>query len=43
MLQVTNIEKYYSNGESVTKALNRVSFRVEDGEFIAIMVASGSG
>ena len=43
MLQVTNIEKYYSNGESVTKALNRVSFRVEDGEFIAIMGASGSG
>ncbi len=43
MLQVTNIEKYYGNGGSVTKALNRVSFRVEDGEFIAIMGASGSG
>ncbi len=43
MLQVENIEKYYGNGVNVTKALNRVSFRVEDGEFIAIMGASGSG
>lgn len=43
MLQVENIEKYYGNGTSVTKALCRISFRVEDGEFIAIMGASGSG
>lgn len=43
MLQVENIEKYYGNGVNVTKALSRVSFRVEDGEFIAIMGASGSG
>lgn len=43
MLQVENIEKYYGNGANVTKALDRVSFRVEGGEFIAIMGASGSG
>ncbi len=43
MLQVENIEKYYGNGTGVTKALCRISFRVEDGEFIAIMGASGSG
>ncbi len=43
MLQVENIEKYYGNGTNVTKALDRVSFCVEDGEFIAIMGASGSG
>ena len=42
MLQVENIEKYYGNGTGVTKALRRISFRVEDGEFIAIMGASGS-
>lgn len=43
MLEVKNIEKYYGSRNNVTKALDRVSFRVEDGEFIAIMGASGSG
>ena len=43
MLQVRNIEKYYGTGGNVTKALDRVSFTVERGEFIAIMGASGSG
>ena len=43
MLQVRNIEKYYGSKNNVTKALDRVSFEVDDGEFIAIMGASGSG
>ena len=43
MLQVQNIEKYYGNKNNVTKALDRVSFDVEAGEFLAIMGASGSG
>ena len=43
MLQVRNIEKYYGNKNNITKALDRVSFDVSDGEFIAIMGASGSG
>ncbi len=43
MLQVQNIEKYYGSKNNVTKALDRVSFEVEDGEFLAIMGASGSG
>lgn len=43
MLNVQNIEKYYGSGENVTKALDRVSFEVQRGEFIAIMGASGSG
>lgn len=43
MLNVQNIEKYYGTGETVTKALDRVSFTVQRGEFIAIMGASGSG
>lgn len=43
MLQVENIEKYYGSKNNVTKALDRVSFTVEQGEFIAIMGASGSG
>ena len=43
MLQIQNIEKYYGSKNQVTKALDRVSFHVDDGEFIAIMGASGSG
>ena len=43
MLQVQNIEKYYGSTNNVTKALDRVSFDVEAGEFLAIMGASGSG
>lgn len=43
MLHVQNIEKYYGSKNAVTKALDRISFDVEDGEFIAIMGASGSG
>lgn len=43
MLQVQNIEKYYGSKNNVTKALDRVSFDVESGEFLAIMGASGSG
>ena len=43
MLKVENIEKYYGSANNVTKALDRISFDVEDGEFIAIMGASGSG
>ena len=43
MLHVKNIEKYYGSQNNVTKALDRISFDVEDGAFIAIMGASGSG
>ncbi len=43
MLQVQNIEKYYGSRNNVTKALDRVSFNVDAGEFLAIMGASGSG
>ena len=43
MLQIQNIEKYYGNKNNVTKALDRVSFDVGAGEFLAIMGASGSG
>ena len=43
MLQVQNIEKYYGSKNNVTKALDRVSFEVDEGEFLVIMGASGSG
>ncbi len=43
VLQVTNVEKYYGNKGSLTKALDDISFSVEKGEFVGIMGASGSG
>lgn len=43
ILEVKNIEKYYGNKGNVTKAINRISFDVEPGEYVGIMGASGSG
>lgn len=43
ILKVENIEKYYGNRSSLTKAINNISFEVSRGEFVAIMGASGSG
>ncbi|MER2190712.1 MAG: ABC transporter ATP-binding protein [Solibacillus sp.] len=42
-LHIQDVTKYYANGQVVTKALDGISFQVEDGEFVAIMGASGSG
>jgi macrolide transport system ATP-binding/permease protein len=43
MIELKNISKIYRMGDIELAALNNVSFRVEDGEFIAIMGPSGSG
>lgn len=43
ILKIDNIEKYYGNKSSLTKAINGISFEVEKGEFVAIMGSSGSG
>ena len=43
VLKIEKIEKYYGNKSSLTKAINNISFEVENGEFVAIMGASGSG
>ena len=43
VLKVNNIEKYYGNKSNITKAINNISFTVEEGEFIGVMGASGSG
>ena len=42
-IRVCDVEKYYGNGQNITKAVDRVSFQVEKGEFVAIMGPSGSG
>lgn len=43
ILRIDNIEKYYGNRSSLTKAIDNISFEVDKGEFVAIMGASGSG
>ena len=43
VLKVNNLKKYYGNNTNITKALNNISFTVDDNEFLAIMGASGSG
>lgn len=43
LIQVCDVEKYYGQGNNITKAVNRVSFQVNRGEFIGVMGASGSG
>ncbi len=42
-IRICDVEKYYGTGTNVTKAVDRVSFHVEQGEFLGIMGASGSG
>ena len=43
VLKLEHIQKYYGNGGNVTKAIQDISFSVEEGEFVGIMGASGSG
>ena len=43
VLEVKNIEKYYGNKSNLTKAIDNISFTVQEGEFVGIMGASGSG
>ena len=43
VLEVKNVEKYYGNKSNLTKAIDNISFKVDDGEFVGIMGASGSG
>ena len=43
LLELSNIEKHYKNGDSTVRALDGVSLKIRRGEFVAIMGQSGSG
>ncbi|HTP10991.1 MAG TPA: ABC transporter ATP-binding protein [Anaerolineae bacterium] len=43
MIEIENITKVYQMGETEVRALNGVSLKVEDGEWVAITGPSGSG
>lgn len=43
VLKLDHIQKYYGNGGNITKAIQDISFSVQEGEFVGIMGASGSG
>nr|WP_080873641.1 ABC transporter ATP-binding protein [Oceanobacillus timonensis] len=43
LMRVENLSKVYGKGDTAVKALDNVSFSVEQGEFVAIIGPSGSG
>lgn len=43
MIEIQNITKLYKSGGVETLALKDISFRINDGEYVAIMGLSGSG
>lgn len=43
VLKLENVKKYYGASTNITKAVDGISFNVNEGEFVAIMGASGSG
>lgn len=43
MIKITDLEKYYATEEVRTIALNKLSFNVKMGEFVAVMGPSGCG
>src|SRR5450631_1957268 len=43
MIKISELEKIYRTEEVETVALNKLSFEIKDGEFVAIMGPSGCG
>ena len=43
MIELRNIKKMYQMGEAAVHALDGVSVKIEDGEFVAVIGPSGSG
>ena len=43
ILKLDNVKKYYGDSNNITKAVDGITFKINEGEFVAIMGASGSG
>lgn len=43
VLETKSLKKYYGRGENLVKAVDDISFTVQEGEFIVIVGTSGSG
>ena len=43
MIELINLKKYYKIGDIIVKALDGVSIKIEEGEFLSIVGPSGSG
>ncbi len=43
LLEVKDLNKIYGKNENLVKALDKVSFSIQEGEFVAIVGSSGSG
>lgn len=43
ILKLEHIQKFYGNEGNITRAIQDISFSVQEGEFLGIMGASGSG
>ena len=43
ILKTFDLKKYYGAGDTQVKALDGVNFKVEEGEFVAVVGTSGSG
>ena len=37
ILKIENLKKYYGTKNNITKAIDNISFTVNEGEFVAIM------
>ena len=43
LIEIRDLKKIYAQGEEPVRALDGVSIDIDEGEFVAIMGASGSG
>ena len=43
LLEALNLKKYYGNGSYLVKAVDDISFGIDEGEFVAVVGTSGSG